>query len=93
MSLTPTYEAIKRKTSGKPLGRKKNLLSFWALDKSVRMVYHHLSRVIFVRVWRCGLLCIWIMRVCLLLCPYVKHCYFAIGVCNNSMFTLDISAV
>ena len=38
MSLAPTDEAIKREISGKPLGGKKKLLSFWALDKSVMMV-------------------------------------------------------
>jgi hypothetical protein len=38
MTLAPMYEAIKRETSGKPLMRKKNLLSFWALAISVRMV-------------------------------------------------------
>jgi hypothetical protein len=70
----------------KTLGRKKNLLSFWALDKSVRMFYYHLSSIMFVRVWRCSLLYIWIMRACLL-CPYVKHCFL------NSMFTLDIFVV
>ena len=75
----------------KTLGREKNLLSSWALDKSVRMVYYHLSSVIFVRVWRCSLLYIWIMRACLL-CPYFKYC-FVIDVCTNSMFTLDIWVV
>ncbi len=40
MALAPTYEAIKCETSGKPLLRKK-LLSSWALDNSVRMVYFH----------------------------------------------------
>jgi len=51
------------------------------------MVYYHLSSVIFVRVWRCSLLYIWILRACLL-CPYFKYC-FVIDVCTNSMFTLD----
>jgi hypothetical protein len=46
MSLAPTYEAIKRETSGKPIFRKKTADS-WALDKSVRMVYYHLLSVIF----------------------------------------------
>ncbi len=54
MSLAPTYEAIKRETSGKPLFREK-LLSSWAVDKSVKMVYYHQSSVIVVRVWRCSL--------------------------------------
>ena len=52
MSLAPTYEAIKRETSGKPIFRKKTADS-WALDKSgVRMVYYHRVSVI-LRVWRC----------------------------------------
>jgi len=51
MSLAPTNEVIKRETSGKPLVKEKNLLGSWAPDKSVRMVYYHLSSVIFVRVW------------------------------------------
>ncbi len=45
MSLAPTYEAIKREISGKPLFRKKTADS-WALDKSVRMVYYHQVSVI-----------------------------------------------
>ncbi len=53
MSLVPTYEAIKRETSGKPAGNLywgKNLLSFWALDNRVRMVYCHQSTsIIFLR--------------------------------------------
>ena len=51
MSLAPTYEAIKRETSGKPIFRKKTADS-WALDKSVRMVYYHRVSVI-LRVWSC----------------------------------------
>ena len=49
MSLAPSYEAIKRETSRKPLLRKKNLLSSWALDKHVRMVYYYQSSIIYLR--------------------------------------------
>jgi hypothetical protein len=49
----PRMKLSSVKTSGNPLCRKKKLLSSWALDKSVRMVYYHLSSVIFVIVWRC----------------------------------------
>jgi hypothetical protein len=52
MTLTPTYEAITRETRRKPSIRK-YLLSCWALDISVRMVYYHQLSVMFVRVWRC----------------------------------------
>ncbi len=51
MLLAPTYEAIKREISGKPMFRGKTADS-WALDKSVRMVYYHQLSVI-LRVWRC----------------------------------------
>ncbi len=51
MSLAPTYEAIKREISRKPIFRKKTA-DPWALDKSVRMVYYHRVSVI-LRVWRC----------------------------------------
>ena len=49
MSRAPTYEAIKCETSGKSLLRKKTLLSSWALDNRVRMVYCHQSSVMFLR--------------------------------------------
>jgi hypothetical protein len=50
MPLAPTYEAIKRETSGKPSLRK-NLLSSWALDNHARtrMVYYHQSSVMYLR--------------------------------------------
>jgi hypothetical protein len=52
MTLAPMHEAIKCETSGKSLIRK-NLLSSWALDISVRIVYYHQLIIVFVRVWRC----------------------------------------
>jgi hypothetical protein len=52
MTLAPTYEAIKLETRRKPSIRK-NLLSYWALYISVKMVYHHQLSIMFVRVWRC----------------------------------------
>ncbi len=52
MTLAPMYEAIKGETSGKP-SIKKDLLSYWALDISVRMVHYHQLSVMFVRVWSC----------------------------------------
>ena len=49
MSLAPTYEAIKRETSRNFLLKNKNLLSSWALDNHVRMVYCHQTSIIFLR--------------------------------------------
>ncbi len=69
MTLAPMYEAIKRKTSGKPLIRK-TLLSYWALDISVRMVYYHQLSVMFVRRWRCF---IRIVRL------YLRYCILALS--------------
>jgi hypothetical protein len=71
MTLTPMYEAIKCETSGRPLIRKKNLLSFWALAISVRMVHYHQLSVLFVRVWRCF---IRIMR------SYLRYCILALSI-------------
>ncbi len=71
MTLAPTYEAIKRETSGKHLLRKKKLLSFWALAISVRMVHYHQLSVIFVREWRCF---IRIMR------SYLRYCILALSI-------------
>ncbi len=80
MTLAPTYEAIKRETSGKPLIRKKNLLSFWALAISVRMVHYHQLSVIFVRVWRCF---IRIMRSYLSYCILAQALIFCYGVYDS----------
>ena len=51
MTLAPTYEAIKRETSGKTFSGK-NPLSSWALDKGVRWFITTVKHN-FVRVWRC----------------------------------------
>jgi hypothetical protein len=53
------------------LYKEKNLLSFWALAISVRMVHYHQLRVIFVRVWRCF---IRIMR------SYLRYCILALSI-------------
>jgi hypothetical protein len=45
MTLTPTYEAIKRETSRKPSIREKHV-ELLGLDISVRMVYYHQLSVI-----------------------------------------------
>ena len=50
MTLAPTYGAIKRETSGKPMFLGKKTADSWALDKSVRMVYYHQLSIIVVRV-------------------------------------------
>jgi hypothetical protein len=70
MTLTPRYEAIKRETSRKPLIRE-NLLSYWALDISVRMVYYHQLSVMLVRVWRC------LIRIVRL---YLGYCILALSI-------------
>jgi hypothetical protein len=43
MTLAPTYGAIKRETSRKPMFLGKKTADSWALDKSVRMVYYLLE--------------------------------------------------
>jgi hypothetical protein len=76
MTLAPTYEAIKRETSRKPSIRK-NLLSYWALDISVKMVYYHQLSVMFVRVWRCF---IRILRLYLTYCILALSLLFCYGI-------------
>jgi len=72
------------------LYRKKNPLSSWALDKSVRWFITTVKRNI-MRVRRC-VVCvmlwyIWILSAYLiLLCPCVKH-FYLLCVCNNSMIS------
>jgi hypothetical protein len=69
-NLAPRYEAFKRETSRKPSIRK-NLLSYWALDISVRMVHYHQLSVMFVKVWK-GF--IRIVRL------YLRYCILALSI-------------
>jgi hypothetical protein len=79
MTLASMYEAIKRETSGKPSIRE-NLLSYWALDISVRVVYYHQLSVIFVKVWRCF---IRIVRSYLRYCILALSILFCYGICDS----------
>jgi hypothetical protein len=80
MTLASTYEAIKCETSRKPSIREKNMLSYWALDFSVRMVHYHQLNVkycesvgIFIRIVRSYL------RYCILALS-ILFCY---GICDS----------
>jgi hypothetical protein len=55
----------------KNLQKGKNLLSYWALDISVRMVFYHQLSVMFVRVWRC------FIRIVML---YLRYCFLALSI-------------
>jgi hypothetical protein len=57
----------------------KNLLSSWALDISVRMVYYHQSSIIFMRVWGCF---IRIVRTYLRYCILALSMLFFYSICD-----------
>ncbi len=89
MTLAPTYKAIKHETSGKPSIRE-NLLSYWALDISVRMVYHHQLSVNFVRVWRCFTR---IVRSYLRYCILPLSILFCYGICESLIYIMSVCFV
>jgi hypothetical protein len=86
MTLAPTYEAIKHETSKKPLIRE-YLLSYWALDISVGMVYYHQLSVMFVRVWRCV---IRIVRLYLRYCILALSILFCYGIWDNLIYIISV---
>jgi hypothetical protein len=89
MILAPTYEAIKRETSKKPSIRE-NLLSYWALDISVRIVYYHQLSVMFVRVWRCFIM---IVRSYLRYCILALSILFCYGICDSLIYFILLVTV
>jgi hypothetical protein len=86
MTLAPTYEAIKRETSRKSSIRE-NLLSYWALDISVRMVYCLQLSVLCVKVWRC---IIRIVRLYLRYCILALSILFCYGICDSLIYIKSV---
>jgi hypothetical protein len=65
----------------------KNLLSYWALDISVRMVYYHQLSAMFVRVWRCFLR---IVRLYLRYCILSLSILFCYGICDSLIYIISV---
>ncbi len=86
MTLTPTYEAFKSETSRKSsIGE--NLLSSWALDINVRMLYYHQWSIMFVKVWRCF---IRIVRLYLRYCIPALSILFCYGICDSIIYIISV---
>ncbi len=81
----PMYEAIKCETSRKPSIREKNLLSSWALDISVKMVYYHQLSIIYMRVWRCFIRIVRSYFKYFILALSMLFCY---GICYSIIYII-----
>ncbi len=68
----------------------KNLLSYWALDISVRMVYYHQLSLMFVRVWRCF---IRIVRLYIRYCILALRNLFCYGICGSLIYIISVCFV
>ncbi len=65
----------------------KNLLSYWALDISVRMVYYHQLSIMVARVWRCF---IRIVRLYLRYCILALSILFCYGICDIIVYIISV---
>ncbi len=68
----------------------KNLLSYWALDISVRMVHFHQLSIMFVRVWRCF---IRIVRLLIRYCILALRILFCYSICDSFIYIISVYSV
>jgi hypothetical protein len=62
-------------------------MSYWELDISVRMVYHHQLSVMFMRVWRCF---IRIVRSYLRYCILALSILFCYDICDSIIYIISV---